>query len=290
MIALTGWSMHVPGLGSDTDLLGWVPPTSCSPANARELLGRKGLLGKEPATLLALCAVHRALGLPPGSGPRGRDQSLDTGTAVVVSSNCGNLATVCAVTRAAYGGRLRDVSPLDAPNLSSNVIAGSVAIRFGFAGPNLTVCSGETSGSDALAIAARLIRTGRCRRTVVVGVEPRDDITDALLKPTRQLFGGAASVVLEAANGGISMGPVTACRSPQIGAADAVLAAPDAPVRGGVLVIDEHLGATYGARGVVLGAVAGQAVDAGRADSVQVIDGGAAYGYRSFTVRAGAGR
>ncbi|HEU4425171.1 MAG TPA: hypothetical protein VFR67_21795, partial [Pilimelia sp.] len=33
------------------------------------VVGRKGLLYKEPATRLALCAVHRALGLPPGRRP-----------------------------------------------------------------------------------------------------------------------------------------------------------------------------------------------------------------------------
>ncbi|HET6743194.1 MAG TPA: beta-ketoacyl synthase N-terminal-like domain-containing protein [Kribbella sp.] len=280
----------MPGLGPETDLLGWVPAPACPPASARGLLGRKGLLGKEPATLLALCAVHRALGLEPGSGPRGRDQPVDPGTAVVVSSNLGNLATVCAVTRAAYDGRLRDVSPLEAPNLSSNVIAGSVAIRFGFAGPNLMVCSGETSGTDALAAAVRLIRSDRCRRAVVVGVEPRDDITDALLKPAGHLFGGAACVVLEASNGGIVMGPVTAGRSPQIGEADVVLAAPDVAAGDGALVLDECLAATYGARGVVQAAVASQAVASGRASSVKVVDGGPAYGYRSFTVRAGASR
>ena len=278
MIAVTGRSLHVPGLRPGTALLGWVPEPSCEPEDARELLGRKGLLAKEPATVLALCAVHRALGLEPGSGPRRRDEPVDSGTAVVVSSNLGNLATVCAVTRQAYAGRVREVSPLDAPNVSSNVIASSVAIRFGFAGPNLMVCSGETSGSDALAIAARLLRAGRCRRAIVVGVEPRDEVTEAVF--TDQLFDGAACVVLEQLEGDYVIGPVTTARRPRVEQADVVLAAGQ-----GGLDLDRQLGATYGARGVVQAVVATQAVASGTAASVQVLDGGPDTGYRMFTVR-----
>ena len=40
---VTGWALHVPGPGSD----------AVGPDEAAALLGRKGLLGKEPATRLA---------------------------------------------------------------------------------------------------------------------------------------------------------------------------------------------------------------------------------------------
>lgn len=288
MITITGSSLHVPSLGPETRLLGWSPGPACPPEDARELLGRKGLLAKEQATILALCAVHRALELAPGTGPHRRGDQVDAGTAVVVSSNLGNLATVCAVTRTAYAGRLREVSPLDAPNVSSNVIASSVAIRFGFGGPNLMVCSGETSGADALAMAARLIRSGRCRRSVVIGVEPRDHVAEAVYSSddrAKQLFDGAACVVLEQAEGEIVLGPITAGMRLEPNHAEAVLASPRAVTEYGGLDLDEPLGATYGARGVVQAAVARQAVASGVATSVRVIDGGRAGGYRLFSVR-----
>jgi 3-oxoacyl-[acyl-carrier-protein] synthase II len=153
-----GWAQYTPG----------VPPH-----DAHLLLGRKGLLGKEPATRLALCAVHRALGLPPGlpdSPPPDAHR-----TAVVVSSNLGNVATVCDVVSTVRAGSVDDVSPLQIPNASSNVIASSVAIRFGLRGPNFMICNGDSSGLDAVRLAARLLRVGRADRVVVVGVEPDDE-------------------------------------------------------------------------------------------------------------------
>ena len=78
--------------------------------------------------------MHRALGLPDGMRPT---TALCTDTAVVAASNLGNVWTVVEVARtvAREGGRA--VSPMSAPNASSNVIASSVALWFGFGGPNL---------------------------------------------------------------------------------------------------------------------------------------------------------
>lgn len=172
-VAVTGWAVHLDA------------------ADARQVLGRKGLLAKEPATRLALCAVHRALGCPDGARP---DRPLDPGTAVVVSSNLGNIGTVAEVTRVVARDGGRAVSPLTAPNASSNVIAGAVALWFRFGGPNLMLCSGEAAGLDAVVTAVRLLRAGRARRVVVAGAEP-DDPDAAALRPG--LRAGAACVVLE---------------------------------------------------------------------------------------------
>lgn len=183
--------------GTRTEL--WEPDPVPPPERAAELLGRKGLLAKEPATRLALCAVHRAFGLPE-KAPRRSAEEPDPRTAVIVSSNLGNVATVAGVATAVREGGVRAVSPLDAPNVSSNVIASTVAIWFRFGGPNLTVCSGHSSGLDAAGLGRALLLSGRADRVVVVGVEPRDEVTDALLTRATGAPGVAvaACVVLEA--------------------------------------------------------------------------------------------
>ncbi|WP_341720861.1 beta-ketoacyl synthase N-terminal-like domain-containing protein [Micromonospora sp. FIMYZ51] len=200
MSRIVAWSLHLPGDRPATGLadgrtlaVGGATP----PERARDLLGRKGLLYKEPATLLALCAVHRALGLPAGHRPA---VEVDPGVAVVACGNLGNVATVAEVTRtvAAEGGRA--VSPLAAPNASSNVVASTVALWFGFGGPNLMICTGATAGLDGLAMAALLLRGRRARRVVVVGAEPADEVASAIHAAGEYghpLRAGAACVILE---------------------------------------------------------------------------------------------
>ncbi|WP_020519555.1 beta-ketoacyl synthase N-terminal-like domain-containing protein [Catelliglobosispora koreensis] len=187
-ITVTGWSVHLPGTDG-----------ACPPEQANTLLGRKGLLMKEPATRLALCAVHRALNM--GTGER-KDGPADPGTAVVASSNLGNVETVVDVvaTVAADGGKA--VSPMVAPNASSNVLSGTVAQWFKFGGPNLMLCSGRDSGAHALRLGALLLRSGRANRVIVVGAEPSDPVADRLYaKPLRA---GAACLVLEHSDHGVS--------------------------------------------------------------------------------------
>lgn len=186
-----------------------------APERPAELLGRKGLLGKEPATRMALCAVHAALGLPAGRRP---DARLHTDTAVVACSNLGNVETVAAVARAARTNGIREVSPMAAPNASSNVIASTVALWFGFGGPNLMICSGAPAGLDGLRTAVRLLRAGRAARVVVVGAEPDDEVATAVYGPS--LRAGAACVVLEAsARGPVRAESVTPYGPPAEGAA-----------------------------------------------------------------------
>lgn len=203
-LVATGWSLHLPGVHPGPALarqLGgpagsWAHYDSPASDRAATLLGRKGLLYKEPATRLALCAVHRALGLPAGRRP---DWPMDPRTAVVASSNLGNVETVARVARTLAVEGSRGVSVLDAPNVSSNVVASTVALWFGFGGPNLMVCSGETAGLDALRLAALLLRAQRADRVVLVGVEPADEVASVLHafgEPSQPLRAGAACVVL----------------------------------------------------------------------------------------------
>lgn len=123
---------------------------------------------------------------------------------MVACSNLGNVGTVAAVAKtvAAEGGR--GVSMLDAPNVSSNVIASAVSLWFGFGGPNLMVCSGSTAGLDGLRLAHLLLRSARANRVILVGAEPEDKVAGALYwgRQARSLRAGAACVVLEAAVGG----------------------------------------------------------------------------------------
>lgn len=114
-VVVTSYSIHLPADDRFATAAAGLPPAAaaglppataaglpavtpgCPADQAYTLLGRKGLLYKEPATRLALCAAHRALGLPDGARP---DVPLDPGTAVVAASNLGNVATVVDVTRA----------------------------------------------------------------------------------------------------------------------------------------------------------------------------------------------
>jgi 3-oxoacyl-[acyl-carrier-protein] synthase II len=82
---------------------------------------------------------------------------------------------------------------MDAPNLSSNVVASSIAIRFGCKAPSLTVCSGATSGAEALHWAANAIRAGRARRMVVAGVEPADPAAILLMRESASARIGASA-------------------------------------------------------------------------------------------------
>ncbi|MFF3616517.1 beta-ketoacyl synthase N-terminal-like domain-containing protein [Streptomyces sp. NPDC002580] len=275
-VAVRAAAVHVPGAAADAFLGAAGAEPALPPEEAHQLLGRKGLLYKEPATRLALCAVHRALGLPPGrpAGPVGGGRE----TAVVVSSNYGNVQTVREVVATVRAGSRKDVSPLQAPNASSNVIASTVAIRYGLAGPNLMLCSGAVSGLQALRLGALLIRAGRAERAVVVGVEPVDD-TVRRLAGLRHTSDGrhpepraaAACVVLEAADsarpGQVILGPVThhgelSAAVKDEGTAPELRLISPGPAAGAPTVVPEALdlsvavGETYGALGVLQAAVA----------------------------------
>lgn len=286
---LTGWAIHVLESGE-----GQAPAADY----ARELLGRKGLLYKEPATLLALCAVHRALGLPPRT-PRSLAEP-DPRTAVVVSSNLGNAETVTKVVRTLRATSARDVSLLDAPNASSNVIASTIAIWFRFGGPNIMVCSGATSGLDAVWLASLLLRTGRADRVVVVGVEPDDEVSVALRRrrggrrvPARA---GAASLILEPAVVGVGTMPVlepiafvSAREELPLGDHNTLLvgSADLAGLRQFTVDVEMELGDLYGALGVVQVATATELIadtDSAPADTATVVCGDDFDGWRTARI------
>jgi 3-oxoacyl-[acyl-carrier-protein] synthase II len=156
------------------------------------LLGR-GFRYKDRSTKLALVAARRALDQAGLLDEEGRLTSGES-VGVAVSSNFGNLDTVCRVAEVIRAETVGGTSPMDLPNASSNVIASSVAIQFGLRGPNLMVCNGDSSGLDAVYWASMLTRSGRVERALVIGVETSNP---AVLMLTDGMFDGAAALVVE---------------------------------------------------------------------------------------------
>jgi 3-oxoacyl-[acyl-carrier-protein] synthase II len=200
-IAITGIGVEVPGLGEIGALLRAQPIAAPATFDPARKLGKKGLLYKDEATKLALCAVHEAL---TSAGLPARDLHSIAATGVVASSNLGNVDTVCRMIDTLYAGTTGDLSPMDAPNASSNIVASTIAIRFGCRAMNLMVCSGATAGLDALFVAANALKTRRADRMIVVGVEPKNLVVEQLVSsslpadPDRLWVGeGAACVILE---------------------------------------------------------------------------------------------
>jgi 3-oxoacyl-(acyl-carrier-protein) synthase len=207
-VAVTGVGVEIPGVGSLPDLLALTEtgtPLPNAEFDPSAVLGRRGLRYKDRATLLGLCAAHKALaaaGLSPLPDRAGESFGI------VVATELALVETVCRVVGTIHAGGVRETSPMDLPNASGNVAAAQIAIWYGLAGLSLTVSSGPTSGLDALYHAAAAIRAGRSDRILVIGVEPGDQQSLRLLRNTARrhgedperlrAFDGACAVVLEA--------------------------------------------------------------------------------------------
>lgn len=176
-------------------------PASVNPSNGGveppDDLGGREMRHKDRASRLALRAVDRALadaGMAPGAAV------MPSATiATLVSSNYGNLDSVCDFAdRIAHESTVGS-SPLGLPHVSSNAIAGWIATHHGLRGPSVTLCNGRTSGIDALYWADNLIGAGRADVVVVVGVEPDTPQVRLVLGigPDASLLDGAAAVILE---------------------------------------------------------------------------------------------
>lgn len=199
-IAVTGVGLALPGAGDPAALLR-TDPAGTGPFDTAAVIGRRGHRYKDRATQLALCAaVHglRDAGLIPADGEELAVPGHTVG--VVASSNLGNLDTVCRVAAEITEQGADRISPMATPSASSNVVASTVALRFGLRGPNLMLCNGPTSGLDAVHFGANLVAAGRVRQALVIGVEPRNDIVGELLgQDPDGLLDGAVALVLESA-------------------------------------------------------------------------------------------
>lgn len=206
-ILITGIGTALPGVEGPKDLLDTSGPSAATApvVDPAALIGKRGLRYKDRASQLALCAARAAL---EDAGLWADDQLTVAGpsVAVVVSSNLGNLDTVCDVAADITAQGVNGISPMGLPNASSNVIASSIAIRYGLQGPNLMVCNGATSGLDAVHWGAAMLRAGRAERALVVGVETHNSPVEWLVgRPAGELLDGAIALLLERA-------PVAAAR------------------------------------------------------------------------------
>ncbi len=80
--------------------------------------------------------------------------------AVVISSAIGGLNTIETGFRALLEQGPRKISPFYIPMMMSNGAASTIGIDYGFRGPSFSVASACASGSDAIGLAALLIRNG----------------------------------------------------------------------------------------------------------------------------------
>jgi 3-oxoacyl-[acyl-carrier-protein] synthase II len=201
-VVVTGIGLALPGVAKYSDLLGPLPVDGgFNPATG--LSGRE-MRHRDRASRLALRSAEFALRDAGLTDAEGTFTGMTDSTAVVVSTNLGNVDSVCEATDTIARAGVVGLSPMGLPQTSNSVIAAWVAIRYGLRGPNLTVCNGVTSGLDALSWARNLIVAGRAEAAVVVGVEPANDVVTKLLG--EQSTDAAVAIVLEPANAAASRG------------------------------------------------------------------------------------
>lgn len=262
-IVVTGIGIAVPGLQEPADLL--EPPAAGGGFDPATGLRGREMRNKDRASRLALRAVAPALrdahllGTDGYTGPEER-------TAVVVSTNFGNMDSVCSFADIIAEHTVTGLSPLGLPHTSSNAIAGWIAIEYRMRGPNLTVCNGPTSGIDALQWAGNLLAARRAETVVVVGVEPGTEPAARLLADgpggpdQRRVLDGAAAVVLEPlAHANARGGPVRAVLTGCVRAADLPTAVEQVRGTDGTAA-EVWLGAAPGGSGAAASPAAGAVV------------------------------
>lgn len=212
-VAVVGCGVSIPGIAGSDDFYRSALAARPHQAGADEpALPWRGMRYKDRATKLALAAAKAAL--EDARLPITAAEQHDGDTfGVTVSSNLGNVDTVCRVVGIIRASGVNATSAMDLPNASSNVIASSIAICAGLRGLNLMLCNGATSGTDALYTAATAVRAGRAVRMLVVGVEPRTPESERLLRDSNGVssgqaaFGeGAAALVLERGDAALERG------------------------------------------------------------------------------------
>ncbi|MFC9997173.1 beta-ketoacyl synthase N-terminal-like domain-containing protein [Nocardia sp. NPDC127526] len=284
-VVVTGTGTAVDGLRGPADLLepyrrhddGFDPETG--------LLG-KHLRHRDRASRLASRAAEAAL---IDAGLLGENRSYlgeSERTATVVSTNLGNLDSICAFLDTIAEEDAEALNPTALPNTSSNVTGGWIAIEHGFRAPNLTVSNGPTSGLDALHWARRLIRSGRADTVVVTGVEPDNRYVRKLLNDNDepQWPDAAAAVVVESAAAADRRGARVRLalgeyrRGGDVDAAVAVLPADDSAIllaekgsqTGEVIDLAAWAGRQSGALGVLQCVAAGAALNGGDGTALAV--------------------
>jgi hypothetical protein len=137
-------------------------------ASLKRHIARRGIRFKDAATRHALAVATRVLA---DAGWNGVDNAAGARCAVVAGSCFGNVDTVVRTARALAQADSGQLSPMDLPNASANVLASSLAIWFALRGPNLFLASGAPTGFDLVGFAINLLQAGRCDHVLVVAAE-----------------------------------------------------------------------------------------------------------------------
>lgn len=99
------------------------------------------------------------------------DGALLEKTGVAIGSGIGGLETIENNYKALLESGPRKVSPFFVPGSVINMIAGNLAIRFGFKGPNIAITTACTTGTHNIGYAARTIAYGDADIMIAGGAE-----------------------------------------------------------------------------------------------------------------------
>ncbi|MFP3989093.1 beta-ketoacyl synthase N-terminal-like domain-containing protein [Streptomyces sp. E11-3] len=202
---ITGLGTAVRGVAGPADLLAPLPEGHEDVPHPVTRLTGRGLRYKDRATKLAMVAARDALHAAGLVDEQGEPLLPGESTGVVVSTNYGNVDTVCETVQTIADDTYLGTSPMLLPATSSNVVASWLAITHGLRGANLTLCNGPASGIDAVDWARLLVAAGRVERVLVVGVEP-DNAAVRHVAESETLFDGAAALVVESARSAAGRG------------------------------------------------------------------------------------
>lgn len=135
--------------------------------NAKEILGRKGLVDLDRSTTLLLAASQFAL--EDGKLEINEENTYKTG--ISVGTTFGSLKSILEFDRESIVEGPNFVNASRFPNTVINSPASRVAIRHGIKGLNSTISTGICSGLDALDYAVHQINFNRAERVLVGSVE-----------------------------------------------------------------------------------------------------------------------
>src|ERR1035437_4498144 len=107
--------------------------------------------------LAASCQAVSDAGLPTGDA---LGEELATRIGCLIGSGIGGLPMIEAMHSEFINRGARRISPFFVPSTIVNMIAGHVAIRFGFKGPNMAIVSACTTGLHCIGEAGRMIEYG----------------------------------------------------------------------------------------------------------------------------------
>jgi len=168
---------------------GDLPLVSVLPARAQRRLGR--------AQRLALGAAQQALDACPQ--PPGPPEEV----AVIVGTGLGCLGETAGFLENMVQQDEREPMPARFINSVHNAPAAQISIAFGFRGENLTFTHESISFELALWQALALLRAGRTRYALVVGVDEISPYTITALRERTTLGEGAAALLLGPAREGL---------------------------------------------------------------------------------------